>query len=258
MPLQSHEVSRVKSAGRALWLLDLVSERGALRFQDVVDSGLPKSSAYALLNTLVDSGWLEYSKEKHQYQLGLHAWQVGQAYDGHRGLLQATDAAMDLLVERLGETVQLARLEGIENVYIGLRQSPHPMRLASSIGMRLHSHATGIGKALLSTLSEDEARRRLASMVLPRLTERTTTGVDDILRLLQKVRDLGFATDDEEFVEGCRCVAVPLVTEAETGIAAALSVTMPTQRTNASWPHALYPALQEARTQVRTAMGLSA
>lgn len=246
----------VKSAERTLALLDYVAEMGQVRFQDVVAFGIPKASAHGLLQTMVDSGWLEYSETDRRYQLGLHAWQIGNAYDGHRGLVEAASEAMGMLVARLGETVQLARLEGIENVYIGIRESPHPMRMASSVGMRLHAHATGIGKALLSTLSDAEVSRRLSAVALPRLTDNTVTDVAEILRIIDRVRHLGFAVDDEEFIAGCRCVAVPLVSETETGVAAALSVTMPSQRTDESWPHSFYPPLQEARSMIRREMGL--
>lgn len=249
-------VSKVKSAERALSLLDHVAEQGQVRFQDIVEYGIPKSSAHGLLATLVSSGWLEYSEDTRQYQLGLHAWQVGQAYDGHRGLLEAAAPVMDELVLRMGETVQLARLEGIENVYIAIRQSPHPMRMASSVGMRLHSHATGIGKALLSTLPDGEAKRRLSAVALPRLTENTETEVEKLMHVIGRVRELGFAVDEEEFIAGCRCVAVPLTSDEETGIAAAISITMPTLRTDDSWPHGLYPALQGAREKIRRTMGL--
>lgn len=252
----SLQASTVKSAERALALLDFVAGRGQVRFQDVVDYGVPKSSAHALLGTLVSSGWLDYFPETRRYELGLHAWQIGNAYDGHRGLLEAADPVMDGLVARTGETVQLARLEGIENVYIAIRESPHPMRMASSVGMRLHSHATGIGKALLSTLSETEVRRRLSAVALPNLTENTETDVGRLLRVIEKVHDLGFAVDNEEFIEGCCCVAVPVTSEAETGVASAISVTMPSVRTDESWPHSFYPALQQARDTIRQSMGL--
>ena len=53
------------------------------------------------------------------------------------------------------------------------------------------------------------------------------------------------------------CVAVPLTTERETGIAAALSITMPTARTDDSWPHGLYPPLREAAQAIRAELGLS-
>lgn len=59
---------------------------------------------------------------------------------------------MDALAHEVGETVQLARLDGLENVYIAISESPQPMRLASSIRLRLPSHVTGIGKVLLSQL----------------------------------------------------------------------------------------------------------
>jgi DNA-binding IclR family transcriptional regulator len=68
---------------------------------------------------------------------------------------------------------------------------------------------------------------------------------------------VGFATDDEEFVAGCRCVAVPLTTERETGIASALSLTMPTSRTDGSWPHGLYPPLRDAAQSIREQLGLA-
>lgn len=246
----------VKSAERALDLLDFIAERGQVRFQEVVDFGIPKSSAHGLLHTMVASGWLDFLEQDRRYTLGLHAWQIGHAYDGHRRLVDSASEAMDMMVSRTGETIQLARLEGIENVYIAIRESPHPMRMASSVGMRLHAHATGIGKALLSTLPDTEVEGRLSAVALPRLTENTVTDVGEILRIVDRVRHLGFAVDDQEFIAGCRCVAVPLVSEAETGIAAALSVTMPFQRTDETWPHSFYPPLQEARSMIRGRMGL--
>lgn len=248
----------VKSADRALTVVDHVAARGAATFAEIVgELGLPRSSAHGLLATLVDAGWLELSGEPRRYRLGLHVWQIAQRYDGHRLLLETARPFMDALVGTTGETVQLARLDGIENVYIGIALSPNPMRMASTVGMRLHAHATGIGKALLSVLDEEEARGRLAAVVLPKLTERTLTDVDGIMRVLARTRELGFATDDEEFVEGCRCVAVPLTTERETGIAAAMSITMPSARTDASWPHGLYEPLRAAAQEIRGRMGLA-
>lgn len=247
----------VKSAERALAAVDLVARLGSATFAEIaVELGLPRSSAHGLLSTLVDSGWLELTAER-RYRLGLHVWQIGQRYDGHRLLLEKAKPYMDRLVAATGETVQLARLDGVENVYIGISLSPNPMRMASSIGMRLHAHATGIGKALLSVLDESDARSRLTSVVLPQLTPRTLTDVDDILRAVARARDLGFATDDEEFVAGCRCVAVPVTTERETGIAAAMSITMPTARTDDSWPHGLYPPLRDAAQAIREELGLT-
>jgi DNA-binding IclR family transcriptional regulator len=245
----------VKSAERALAVIDLVGDRGGATFAEIVDAlELPRSSAHGLLATLVEAGWLELSERR--YRLGLHVWQLGQGYDGHRLLLETAKPHMDRLVQITGETVQLARLDGVENVYIGISLSPNPMRMASTVGMRLHAHATGIGKALLSVLDEADARARLESVVLPELTPRTVTDVPELMRTIARARDLGFAIDDEEFVAGCRCVAVPLTAASETGIAAAMSITMPTSRTSEGWQHALYAPLRDAAQAIRHELGL--
>ena len=245
----------VKSAERALAVVDLVGERGSATFAEISEAlEMPRSSAHGLLATLVDAGWLELSERR--YRLGLHVWQLGQQYDGHRLLLETAKPQMDQLVQTTGETVQLARLDGIENVYIGISLSPNPMRMASTVGMRLHAHATGIGKALLSVLDETDARTRLESVVLPELTPRTVTDVPELMRIVGRARTLGFATDDEEFVAGCRCVAVPLTTEAETGIASAMSITMPKGRTREGWQYEFYAPLHGAAQRIREAMGL--
>ena len=61
--------------------------------------------------------------------------------------------------------------------------------------------------------------------------------------------NVGFFVDDEEFIDGCRCVAMPVTWPEETGVAAALSVTMPTSRTDARWPHSMVEPLR--RTVIR-------
>ncbi|MFD2796353.1 IclR family transcriptional regulator [Promicromonospora vindobonensis] len=252
-----NDVAPVKSAARALEIVEYVAASGSVSFNDIVARlGLPKSSAHGLLRTLEAEGWISQEAVSRRFALGLKVWQLGQRYDGHRGLAESAEPVMDALTRKTGETVQLARLDGVENVYIAISPSPNPMRMVSTVGMRLHAHATGIGKALLSTLEPDDARRRLSEVVLPRLTQHTVTDVDELMKVLERTSDVGYAVDDEEFVEGCRCVAVPLTWERETGIAAALSITLPTQRTPSGWPLTFYASLAQAAIDIRAAIGL--
>lgn len=247
----------VKSADRALALVEFVAERGEVTFNDVLEGlGLPRSSAHGLLKTLVDSGWLTHSASSKRFGLGLRAWQIGQQYEGHRDLVEVSRPVMDRLCDEVGETVQLARLDGVENVYIAISASPNPMRLASSVGMRLPAYATGIGKALLSTLPPEEALRRLENSERPALTERTVTDLGRLSDLFDQTRDRGYALDDEEYIEGCRCVAVPLTSDASAGFASAMSVTMPTGRTGAAWPGDLVETLNAAAAEIRLRLGL--
>ncbi|WP_051267496.1 IclR family transcriptional regulator [Nakamurella lactea] len=241
----------VKSADRALAIIDYVGERGDFSLAEVLrDLALPRSSAHGLLATLVGRGWLEHDGQTHRYRLGLRAWSVGQTYTGHVDVARVAEPVMDELRDRLEETIQLARLQGTENVYIAISEARRPMRLASSVGMRLDSHATGIGKALLAQLDPAEATRRLGSGPLARLTDRTIVDPDLLAAELDLVRERGWAQDTEEFLPGCRCVAVPVYNDA-AGLIVALSVTAPTSRVGPDWPTGPLAALNGAAATIR-------
>jgi DNA-binding IclR family transcriptional regulator len=241
----------VKSADRALAILGAVADSGSLRFNELVSLlNLPRSSAHALLQTLVDRGWLDLDTETRRYTIGLKAWHVGQAYTGHGDLVAIAKPVMDALARDVGETVQLARLDGIENVYVAISESAQPMRLASTVGARLLAHATGIGKALLAQLPPDESRRMIRSVSLPRFTENTVTNPDELDALITQARNRGYALDDEELLVGCRCVAVPLTNDGN-GLVTALSVTAPSARCAPEWPDDVLGSLQTAAGIIR-------
>ncbi|GAA4870641.1 IclR family transcriptional regulator [Saccharopolyspora cebuensis] len=226
--------SVVKSADRALVILELLS-RGRHRLSDIAEIlHLPLSSVHGLLGTLVHRGFAEFDQTTRTYGLGLKAWTVGQGYTGHRGIVGLALPLMEGLAAETEETVQLSRLDGTENVYIAIAESPQPMKLVSAVGMRLPAHAVGLGKALLSGLSPEEWERRYRGVRLERFTDSTVTDLDALRAEVEGVRELGYAVDDEEYIVGCRCVAMPI--RDHTGeVVAALSVSAPTPRCGPDW-----------------------
>lgn len=220
----------VKSADRVLTVLDLLAARGPSTFSEIVAAlGLPNSSAHNLLQTMVRRDYLEFDQDARTYALGLRLWQVAQAYGGNRDLVTIARPLMQQIVDVTGETVQLARLDGVENVYLAIAESPHPMKLVSAVGERLYAHATGLGKALLAALTDDEVRSLLTGVPLPAFTPYTITEVDTMITALHEIRARGYATDDEEYVIGCRCVAMT-VHDDSGQVVAAMSVSIPTPR----------------------------
>ncbi len=220
----------VKSADRVLTVFDLLAARGPSTFSEIVTAlGLPNSSAHNLLQTMVRRDFLEFDPEARRYALGLRLWQVAQAYGGNRDLVTEARPLMQRVVDVTGETVQLARLDGIENVYLAIAESPHAMKLVSAVGGRLMAHATGLGKALLASRSDEEVRALLGDRALPAFTPHTITDPEHLLAALADVRARGYATDDEEYVIGCRCVAMA-VHDASGEVVAAMSVSIPTPR----------------------------
>jgi DNA-binding IclR family transcriptional regulator len=228
--VQPAGAERVKSADRVMAVLDLVAERGGMPFSEIAERlELPKSSAHALLRTMEARGYLALDPGAKTYRLGSRIWELAQAFHEIDDLRTLMKPLMDRVVERTGETVQLASLDGASAVYLGLSESPHPMKLTSRAGARLPAYTSAIGKALLAELDPEEARRRLEGETLVKLTEHTITSVDDLLAELENVRRQGYSVDNEEFAVGLRCVAMP-VRDIEGTPVAALSVSMPTPR----------------------------
>lgn len=248
----------VKSAERAVLLIEHVAGRGVVTFAEIVtELGLPRSSAHGLVHTLMSAGWLERTSDG-RFSLGLRAWEVGQAYGGHRELVDVARPFMARLTEETGETVQMALLDGAENVYIAISHSRHPIRLASSVGVRLPAHATGIGKALLSLVPEEDLRHLVATAPLAQMTPNTVTEPARVVALVDRARRTGFARDDEEYVLGCVCVAVPIGRDVgRGGTPVALSITVPTSRVEQPWPGRYLEGLQRVAQEIRAEAGLA-
>src|SRR5471030_3156075 len=102
------------------------------------------------------------------------------------------------------------------------------MRMFTEVGRRVLPHCTGVGKALLSALSDDQVRAILARTGMPAQTEHTITSPDALVAELALVRERGYAIDDAEQEPGVRCVAVPVPSRLPGN--AAISVSGPSSR----------------------------
>ena len=97
------------------------------------------------------------------------------------------------------------------------------LRLATWIGRRLDVNCTGVGKALIAFLPEDEFDQQFKTKALARHNENTTVSTSKLKRELERVRSLGYALDDEEDEIGFRCVGAPVFNYTRK-IVAAISV----------------------------------
>lgn len=220
----------VKSAQRVLQVIDAVtSSTSGLTFVQLCDSlSLPKSSAHGLLKTMVDNGYLVLGSDR-CYRLGIRVWEAGQAYARMFDL--PTTAKTFLLAARdaLNETVQLAVLDGHENVYVAKEDGDQRLTLVSHVGGRLPAYATALGKVLLAGLPDDELHRRLAGVRFQRFTSTTVTSSARLADELAAIRERGYAVDNAEHTPGVHCLAVP-VRDHTGATVAAMSVSVPDVR----------------------------
>lgn len=221
----------VKSAERVLDLLEYVGNKpdGAV-FSDLArDLNIPKSSLHGLLSVLLSRGYLQFKSGPRSYGLGLRLWETGLSYQRQHSILAVARGHLESVVQKVNETAQLAKLDNTENVYLAKVESTQALRLSSDVGRRLSAHATGVGKALLAQLPDEEVSRRFGTGTLERYTPNTLVTVPDLLAELAATRERGFAVDNEEHTPGVFCLAVPVFEDAGRATAA-ISVSIPTIR----------------------------
>ena len=201
--------SGVQSVGRVLDLLEIVGAAGGeIGLSELAaKSGLPLPSIHRLVRTLVDRGYMRQLPNR-RYALGARLVPLGQVAGTMLGAW-ARPVLTDL-VDALGETANLAVLDGDAVTYIGQVPSRHSMRMFTEVGRRVMAHCTGVGKALLSTLPDDAVRELLARTGMPAQTARTITDPEALLVELARIRRDGHAVDEGEQEVGVRCVAMPV------------------------------------------------
>lgn len=205
-------VRKVKSAVRTVELLEYLAARHdePARLREISDAlGMPRSSAHALLRTLVGQGWVRSDNSGTLYGIGIRALLVGTSYLDGDPYLPLITPFLDDLRAQWDETFHLARLDGTDIVYLATRESKQYLRTASRVGRRLPAYATSLGKALLAERFGPDRDEHVPAE-LQSLTPRTITDRATLDRELDDVRVRGYARDDEENTTGLCCFAVPL------------------------------------------------
>jgi IclR family KDG regulon transcriptional repressor len=221
----------VKSARRVLDVIEFLASRpGGASFPVLGEQlKLPKSSLHSLLMTLTSRGWIYLDESSRQYRLGLRVWQVAQNFAYVDNLAHLARRHLTAARDELNETVQLAVLDGVDNVYVAKVDADHLLQLVSQVGSRLPAYATGLGKVLLSGLEPAELRRRMAGTPIKHFTEKTITSLDVLEERLAEIRAQGYGEDEGEYTPGVYCVAVP-VKDSGGQVIAAMSCSIPDAR----------------------------
>jgi DNA-binding IclR family transcriptional regulator len=186
----------------------LADEARPLRLVEVQRStGLQKTIVLRLLRTLESGGFVEQEPVSRGFQIGVRAFEVGQAYSRGGSLILRIRPHLQRLIEGSPHTAYLATLDGFEIVYLATVEGTGPLRVHVAPGRRNPAHATAVGKALLAELPDDEILERARRFGLQRLTPSTISSPTRLLRHLREVRALGYALNLNEAYPGIGAIA---------------------------------------------------
>ena len=207
---------------RAIEILEAIAQRDSGMTNSEISRRLsiPKSSASYILRTLENRGYLRRERGTGKYKLGSRPQPRSAELRRVLASGMLPCPSLDASVELTGLTAHLAVLDNGEAVYLERAESPGFIRIDTWIGRRLDVHSTAVGKALVAFLPQTEVEEIVNERGLKKRTPRTITANAKFLRELGKVRDQGYAIDDEENNLGARCLAAPVLDNFGKAVAA--------------------------------------
>ncbi|WP_214405999.1 IclR family transcriptional regulator [Pseudonocardia lacus] len=177
------------------------------------DLGLPRSTTYQLLATMVESGFVVHLADERRYCLGTAAYELSSGYSRSEPLVRLARVPMTRLAERTGHVAHLAVLHGNEVLYVIENRPAGAPQLNSDVGVRLPAELTASGKAMLAALpaaqvgalfmNPDAFAGRAGAASLPALRA-----------LLAQTRRRGYAVEDGEVTPGIAAVGVAVIDRA--------------------------------------------
>lgn len=172
---------------------------------------LPKPTIHRLIQTLEEDGWLVRDLGGRGYVPGHRLRRMAANTLSGPSLRRERMAVLQRLAETVGETCNLAMPVGDMMVYVDRVETHWPLRIQLAIGSKVPLYCTASGKTHLSTLPPQQLKRLLKRLDLVPRTSHSIIDRGVLLDEITKVRERGFATDNQELFEGMIALAVPIL-----------------------------------------------
>jgi DNA-binding IclR family transcriptional regulator len=253
----SPRASASTTVAKAIGILDILASKADVgislaELSSLID--IPKSSTHRYLVTLQELG-LAQRKDGDRFCLGTKVIELAGSFLVKSDLRNESQAVLNELAEKTGETIHLAVPSGTEVVYIAKVESKHALGMFSHIGARLPMYCTALGKAILA-YSDEELLHAVLAQPLKLRTPNSITSEKALEADLTLIHSRGYAIDNEENEIGIRCVGAPIFDYSATPIAA-ISISVPRERMDQERCTLLGPMVSEAAQMVSRRKGFS-
>jgi len=249
--MRFEKLTELGVTGKAFSVLEAISANPApISMSDIIRiTGMTKPTTHRIVNLLVDIGFLERDGSGLGFIEGASLVELA-----HRTLAAAAPRSirhsiLQGLSDETRETCNYGVLSGGEVIYLDRVEGKWPLGLRFDAGSRVPAHCTAIGKLLLSRLADDENSLLLRTMPKTRYTDNTMTDIDVLDRALREIQESNIGTDDQEFMHGVVCQAVPVITEDEKCIGG-IAISAPEARMTLNVMRAFVPQMKAAASNL--------
>jgi len=246
----------VQCVDRALLIIETLAEDDeGYRLSDLaVRTGLSTSTVHRLLATLEKRRFVQFDRDESKWHVGAQSFAVGATFTRRRNFAAQAMPYLRKLRDQTRETANLAVVDDQSIIVLTRMESREIMRSLTKVGGRVAMVASGVGKAVLATYSDEDVNAIICRQGMPRLTEKSIVRPSELFRELETIRRQGYAVDDEEARMGLRCVAAVVYNDCGEPLAA-ISVSGMTSRLTDDRLPALGRIVREVADELTVALG---
>jgi DNA-binding IclR family transcriptional regulator len=178
---------------------------------------MPLSTMYEYVNTLETINYITKGSDG-RYRVSSFILEVGNQVRRNYDIYNVSDPEIRRLAERTGEFAGLMIEEDNLGVLLSMKKGEKVKRLQVNRtypGVRSRLNTTAYGKAILAQFSDEEIDDVTDQYGLHPRTENTITEIEPLLDEMDRIRQRGYALDDEECFDGMRGIGVPIISKAD-------------------------------------------
>src|ERR1700744_2750373 len=185
-----------------------------------VRTRLSPSTVHGLLATLEKRRFVHFDRYESKWHVGAQSFSVGATFARRRNFAAQAMPYLRKLRDQTRETANLAVVDDESIIVLARIESREIMRSLTKVGGRVAMVASGVGKAVLATYSDEDVNAIICRQGMPRLTEKSIVRPGELFKELETIRQRGYAVDDEEARMGLRCIAAVVYNDCSEPLAA--------------------------------------
>lgn len=225
------EELKVSAVERCMLILETIAKHNKIILSDIAkETNIHKSTVFRFLNTLESLGYINKDPKDEHYFLTTKMNQFHISSSIESVLLDEGVQIVETIAKHTKETVHLAKLDNNKLTYLYKVESTQTLRVSTSSQILGEAplYCTGLGKAIMAFLDDEEALKIMDEFNYNKFTDTTILNNDTLKKELEQIRLRGYALDNQEHEIGIMCIALPILVRNKP--VAAISISAPVQR----------------------------
>jgi DNA-binding IclR family transcriptional regulator len=225
--MPKHDAPPIKATSVSFDVLETIHEHNGVTLPELVDQiQKPKSTIHDHVRTLNELGYL--LKEGRTFRVSVRFLKLGGLARARSRFFQVGKEEVRKLADETGEHANLLVEEDGIGIFLYKEKGPESVNLDTYEGMEVYLHTTALGKSILAEMDKSRRDDIINEHGLEKITNNTITDREELEDELKTIREQGYAVDNEERIDGIRCIAASVATE--NGVVGAVSISAPRRR----------------------------